>query len=225
MSKKIKDVFGLWQIKEEPVEYKEGIPHLYGSSVIPKRIVPFSKCKKEIDKVDTGVHFYEYDEKFFHVFESEYKTKKVLEVLKEYKCVITPDYSVYTDMPLIMQKYQIYRSHAIGAYLRQNGIKIIPNIRWGEEETYEVAFNYVEPWGIVSVGVEGAGKNKKNTECFEKGFIKMLETIDPETVLTYGTLSPALKYECEVRKIGIKEYKTEIEKRLERASKKEYSIF
>lgn len=45
-------------------------------------------------------------------------------------------------------------------------------------------------------------------------FQKMLETIEPETVLCYGNLSDAMKYECKRRLVNVKEYGTEISKRM-----------
>jgi len=94
----------------------------------------------------------------------------------------------------------------------QNGIKVIPNVRWGDERTYEFAFDGIDKWGIVAVGVQGGYRDKENTEYFEQGFYKMLDVLEPETILCYGNLSDGLKSECNFRKITIKTYPTEISK-------------
>lgn len=102
--------------------------------------------------------------------------------------------------------------------MEHNGIKVIPNIRWGDERSYEFAFEGVEQWGIVAVGVQGAYRDKENACFFEKGFLKMLDVIDPETVLCYGKLSAEMEFEAERRKINIKTYPTEISKRIEKST-------
>lgn len=55
-------------------------------------------------------------------------------------------------------------------------------------------------------------KLKESTYYFEKGFYKMLEVLEPETILCYGNLSESLKAECELRRIGIKTYQTKTSK-------------
>lgn len=226
--KPVKDVFGLWQIDflgGAGFRGKYEIPYVHGTSQIPESLVPFSKCKNETDCADKAVHFYEYDEKFAFELESEDRFTKLLEMLRKYKCVILPDFSVYRDLPLAVQINQVYKSRAAGAFLEHNGIKVIPNIRWGDERSYEFAFEGVEQWGIVSVGVQGAYRDKENAYFFEKGFLKMLDVIDPETVLCYGKVSREMEFEAEQRKIRIKTYPTEISRRIKVDEKKQTELF
>ena len=217
MSKKpVKDVFGLWQIEMlESGEFagKYDFPLISGTSKVPEILIPFSMCAKELDTQNKAVHFYELDEKFVSCLDSKAKITKKLEIFKRYKCIILPDFSIYRDMPLSMQIFQTYKSRAVGAFLEHNGIKVIPNIRWGDERTYEFAFDGIEKWGVVAVGTLGAYGDKINTNYFENGFIKMLEELDPETVLCYGNISDGLKNECSLRKINVIIYPTEISKR------------
>lgn len=118
--------------------------------------------------------------------------------------------------------------------MEHNGIRVIPNIRWGDERTYDFAFEGLLQWGVVAVGVLGVYKNKDNAYYFEKGFraptlvllsflrgkkdarrgyMEMLRVIESETVLCYGKLSDGLKGECALRKINIKEYPSDVSKR------------
>lgn len=111
-----------------------------------------------------------------------------------------------------MQIFQVYKSRAIGNFLMQNEISIIPNIRWGDERTYEFAFEGIDKWGVVAVGAQGGYRDNENTQYFENGFYKMIEVLDPATILCYGELSDSLKAECSLRKIALKTYQTEISK-------------
>ena len=211
MSKKpVKDVFGFWKIKNADFVGKYEFPIINGTSEIPEALVLFTNCEKELKPENKAVHFYQYDENFVSCIDSEVKLTKKLKTLKKYQSVILPDYSVYRDMPLAQQIFQVYKSRAIGNFLMQNGIKIIPNVRWGDERTYEFAFDGIEKYGVIAVGIQGAYRDNKNEYFFEKGFYKMLDILDPESILCYGKLSNGLQSECNLRKINIIEYQTEI---------------
>ena len=110
---------------------------------------------KETETINKAVHFYQLDENFVGCLSSKTKLTKKLETFSKYQSVILPDFSVYRDMPLAMQIFQVYKSRAIGNFLMQNEISIIPNIRWGDERTYEFAFEGIDKWGVVAVGAQG----------------------------------------------------------------------
>lgn len=82
------------------------------------------------------IYNYDNDEDDF-LFERIWRNpRKYLEVLQRYEGVILPDFSLYRDMPLVMQLWNIYRSRAIGHWLQMNGVTVIPNIRYGDRRTY-----------------------------------------------------------------------------------------
>lgn len=219
MSKKpVNDVFGFWQIKGAELSGKYEIPVLHGTSKIPDDLVPFTDCENEKNPEQKAVHFYQFDEYFINSLESKTKLPKKLKILKKFQSVISPDYSVYRDMPLAQQIFQIYKNRSVGNFLMQNGIKIIPNVRWGDERSYDFAFDGIDKWGVVAVGIQGAYGSKDNSEYFERGFYKMLEVLEPETILCYGKLSNGLKSECNFRKINIKSYQTKISKALRKTN-------
>lgn len=223
--KPVKDVFGLWQIKGAELAGKYEIPVIHGTSKIPCSLVPFTKCGKEAEPENKAVHFYQFDENFVNCLESHAKLTKKLETFRKFKSVILPDYSVYRDMPFARQIYQVYKSRAIGNFLMQNDIKVIPNVRWGDERTYDFAFDGIDKWGVVAVGVQGAYRDKENAEYFEKGFYKMLKALEPETILCYGNLSADLNAECEYRKIQVKTYPTEISKIPNKINSQQLGLF
>lgn len=167
--------------------------------VIPNNLVPFSKMAKA-DPNSFAVCEYENDSEFKDLLiNPEIYVKEIA----KYEGFITPDCSIYRDMPFAAQVTNIYRSRAIGYYMQKNGIYVIPNIRWGDERTYStklfsepIAFAGIEKNSIISVGSYGQIKDKVNKYYFEAGFDAMMKNLSPTTVLIYGVLPEeiGLKY-------------------------------
>ena len=160
--------------------------------IIPENLVPFSKK----DRVDNPSAFavceYENDMEFKEILTNP---EEYVEVLKRYQGFITPDCSVYRDMPLAIQITNIYRNRAIGYYFQSQGIYVIPNIRWGDERTYtrkclpeRIAFMGVQKNSIVAVGSYGQLKDRVNRYYFESGMEAMMETLEPKVVLVYSQM-------------------------------------
>ena len=115
--------------------------------------------------------------------------------LKKFQAFITPDASLYWDMPFAAQIVNKYRNHVIGYYMQTKGVYTIPNVRWGDERTYttkcfpeKLAFLGVEKHSIVSIGSYGVVKGKLEKMHFKAGLESMLETLEPEVVLVYGSM-------------------------------------
>ena len=107
-------------------------------------------------------------------------------MLKSFDGVITPDFSLYRELPMSMQIWNTYRNRALGHWFQSNGIDIIANIRWGDERTYNFAFEGIEKGGTVAVSTNGCIKDKLNRFYFKKGLAKMIETVEPSTIINYS---------------------------------------
>lgn len=164
--------------------------------IIPDNLVPFSKRHKVNPKA-FAVCGYENDSEFSELL---INPEKAAEEIKEFQGFISPDCSIYRDMPLSLQITNIYRNRAIGYFFQSKGIYVIPCVRWGDERTYtrnylpeKIAFAGVERKGIVSIGSYGQIKNKVNRYFFEEGLDSMLETLEPKVVLVYSKLPDDIK--------------------------------
>lgn len=58
-----------------------------------------------------------------------------------------PDFSLYREMPLAMQIWNTYWNRTIAYWLQSNGVDIVPNVRWGDERTYRLAFEGLQMGG------------------------------------------------------------------------------
>lgn len=158
-------------------------PVIWPTYEIPDKLISFSKCISSKD-YDAWVHFYEDDYLFERIWRHP---KKYLTILKRFKGVILVDFSVYRDMPLIMQLWNIFRSRAIGHWLQINGIKVIPNIRFGDERTYNVCCDGISPRCVIAVGTHGTIKNRIDRIFFERGLECIVKRLDPVAIIVYGS--------------------------------------
>ena len=158
---------------------------------IPANMVPFSKR----DSVDSPARYavceYELDRNFAPLLKNP---AAYVKELRKFQAFVSPDASLYWDMPLATQITNKYRNHAIGHYLQKQGIYVIPNVRWGDERTYTcdflpepLAFLGIERHSIVSVGSYGLVKTAEEKAHFKAGLAAMLDWLEPEVVLVYGS--------------------------------------
>ena len=90
-------------------------------------------------------------------------------------------------MPLVMQKWSTYQGKAIGVWLQNEGIEIIPNVRFADERSYNFCFDGVEKHSTVALGTHGCIKKLTDRAYFEKGLAEMVNRLQPQTIIVYGT--------------------------------------
>lgn len=141
--------------------------------------IGYDKINQCEDK-DKIVHFFLDDNRFGSVYN---QTDEKVEALKAFKAVLTPDFSMYTEMPLALQLYSCFKNRWVGAYLQSKGIKVIPTVRWGNLESFNYCFDGIEKGSIVAVSTVGLKSDKSN---FMLGYNEMYRRIKPEAVVCYG---------------------------------------
>ena len=158
------------------------MPIIKNDNFIPSDLTGFNYAKTNKEK-NTGIHFYIDDYQFERVWNNP---EKYVDVLMDYECILSPDFSLYMDMPMPMKIWNIYRSRQIGAFYQSQGIKVIPTISWAEPETFEFCFQGIPKGSIVSVSTIGVKQNKEALQIWEDGMREMIRRIEPSTILVYG---------------------------------------
>lgn len=168
-------------------------PKVYAQSIdFDCEFLPFNIYRGSKNKSDFGVHFFIDDYHFECLWQ---KIEKYVNMLREAKVVVGPDFSVYEDMPIAMQVYNIYRNRAVTAYLQSRGVKVIPVISWSDEDSFKWCFDSIEIGSFVAVSSNGVTKNKSALQAFLKGYRKMKEKIQPSKILFVGRVPKELKDE------------------------------
>lgn len=158
------------------------MPKIRNDGYIPKELVGFNYAKTS-ERKDVGIHFYVDDYQFERIWNAP---EKYVDLLKEYECILSPDFSLYMDMPMPMKIWNIYRSRQIGAYYQSRGIRVIPTLSWAEDATFEFCFLGIPEGSIVSVSTVGVKTDDEALAVWYSGMRRAMEVIKPSAVLVYG---------------------------------------
>lgn len=159
-----------------------GWPLLAPVDVKPKGLVTF-----EVATAD------KHPDDFCHFFIDDYRIERLwnqperyIDTLRKYDGVLSPDFSMYTDMPLPMQAWNSYRSKALARYWQESGITVIPTLCWSDERSYEFAFQGVPQRSAVAVSTVGVVRSREARRMFEQGLREAIAQLLPQRVIWYG---------------------------------------
>lgn len=176
-----------------------GIPVIEPEEYVRCEFIPFNYAKSCKERDRKGVHFFVDDYQFNRIWQTP---DKYLNMLSEFDCVMSPDFSTYTDFPKALQIYNHFRKHWIGAYLQLHGIRVIPTISWSDEKSFEWCFDGEPVGSTVAVSSVGCMSSKRKEAAFLKGYEEMIRRLDPETIIFYGKVPEG----CQGNIVNIKSF-------------------
>ena len=177
-----------------PIVGYYGIPEMKPTDTVGDKFLRFMDWKEVDDPAEYIAHFYYDDYKFISAWR---EPDKYIDRLRQFKAVISPDFSVYTDFPRALQILACYRRQWCGAFWQEYGIDVIPDVVWGDEDSFDYCFDGIPVGGTVAVSSVGVKRDKSwnNAEgdMFKKGYDEMLKRLEPTTVLFYGDMIDGLE--------------------------------
>lgn len=153
----------------------------------PKKIMPFDKALNYQGVLsEVFVCTYARDCSFERVRRNP---KRYINFFKRCAGLIGFDFSVHSDMPTVKQKSQMNDNLSLTYFYGKEGIKIIPNIRYGDDDLSDEFLSAIPKHTLIAVGTHGFIKEipqKAEWYCFLEKIIKELE---PSGIIIYGKLS------------------------------------
>lgn len=136
------------------------------------------------DRHAMGIHFFCHDRRF----EGMWNDKNKLLALADFYCAATPDFSVYTDMPLAFQVWQRFRSQYLGAYMQNCfGMNVIPTLCWSTEDSFEFTFDGIPKGSTVVTNSLGIYQNEHQICSLHRAGLKeAIRRIEPKKIWVYG---------------------------------------
>lgn len=148
----------------------------------PSKLIGFNYVLNKPD-YDAGVHFYLDDYQFERIWRNPVE---YIEKLAEFDCVLTPDFSLYMDMPIAMKIWNTYRSRLIGQIMQDFGLTVIPTVSWAEQATYEFCFDGLPKNATLSISTIGVKRDKELYFIWKNGVDAMIDMLSPKRLIIYG---------------------------------------
>lgn len=187
------NVFENQEIMQFPCNNTYGLPEMKATDITGDKMLRFMDWKEVDNPEDYIAHFYYDDYKFIQAWRNP---NKYLDQLAKFKAVVSPDFSLYTDFPKALQILSCYRRQWCGAYWQLMGIDVIPDVVWGDEDTFDFCFEGIPKHSTLAVSTVGVKNDKewngKQGEIFRKGYNEMLKRLEPTTILFYGDMIEGL---------------------------------
>lgn len=201
----IKDVFGAFLV--ENAQFSKGkydMPVVRSNiDELPTSLFSYQKVgKKKLElQPKTALHFYVYD----YIFDGEHGVWNALirgtefargfnlGKLEGFDYIIVPDFSLYMDMPVEWQIWNVYRGRVVAHALQELGYKVIINVRWTDETSYEFCFEGIEEGSIIAVGSYGCSKERIDRALFDNGLEEAIKRLRPKSIIIYGSLTNTAK--------------------------------
>jgi len=167
-----------------PTDNLWDIPTIKASMAEPNELVGFNFMLSRKGKPSKWLHCFLHDYQIQRLWNNP---DAYIAAIKRrgYGGILSPDFSLYMDMPLALQIYNTYRNRWVGAYMRTHGIQVIPTVSWSGPKSYDFCFLGIEPHGTVAISTVGINKPDVVSGFFE-GYAAMMDRLEPRNVLIYG---------------------------------------
>ncbi|MDO4575902.1 MAG: DUF4417 domain-containing protein [Planctomycetia bacterium] len=167
------------------LESELDIPAMWSEiHVEPNRLIPFNQVKTfRGDRANIGVHFFLDDYQFERVWN---RPERYAQMLDGFACVTTPDFSMYSDMPQVMQMWNHYRKQLIGQFWQNRGLTVVPTLNWSSQRSFQFCFDGIPKHSTVAVSSVGCCKNPTVREKWIQGMNMAVQVLQPRNILFYG---------------------------------------
>lgn len=176
------EAYNLPYVDLERTEGFYQMPIIESEAYIPNGLMGFNYALTSKDN-SKGIHFYVDDYQFERIWNDPHK---YINVLRDFDCVLTPDFSLYMDMPIAMKIWNVFRSRLIGQMMQDEGLTVIPTVSWAEPETFEFCFDGLPEGGVMSISTVGVKQNDSAFDIWKAGATELLKRKKPAALLVYG---------------------------------------
>ena len=160
---------------------KFDMPVLAPTIYKPKSLVGFNQLKTANNSA--GIHFYLDDYQFERFWN---RPGLYIDKLSQFDCVLTPDFSLYQDMPLPMMIWNVYRSRLLGQMMQQLGLIVIPTVSWADKRSFDFCFDGLPSRSTLSISTIGVKKSSEANKMWQRGVLEMISRLHPKQLLIYG---------------------------------------
>lgn len=179
------DVFRWGRIKDAKLTGKYDMPQLSPCvSADPQNPVVFHIAKSSTHPQNSWYHFFEDDYQFERFWS---RPNTYLEMLKRFQGGISPDFSMYLDMPKAQQIWNCWRNRTMAYWMQQQGLNVIPNACWGDLGSLDWAFDGLPENSVLALTTQGCmQKTDHRKQVLVNGIHELIRQKHPTKLVVYG---------------------------------------
>lgn len=173
-----------------------GIPVLHcDTDVYPDFLALYRERSLYHKTLLTGVCFYAYDREFdgenglFNAiyYDNKERLKYFKERFRNVKFIITPDYSVFGDMPRIENLHRIFKARIVALWFIFELHKVvIPNISYTDEDDFSICFSGLETCSVIAFNAKGHVKYPGERKLLEAAVKYAVDNLQLKAILVYS---------------------------------------
>lgn len=118
--------------------------------------------------------------------------------MRKFKGYLSADFSMWLDMHPAEKYYNAFRNHALAQFAQNHGIPTIMTLSWAGYDTFDYAFDGIEPEGIYAVSNIGANKDFISRKMFRAGLHEAIRILNPAGLIFMGS-GTQYRLPCEYR--------------------------
>lgn len=164
-----------------------GIPDMAPSQSIPTSLAAWHVARQRAHAATTAgaVHFFLDDYRFEPAWSSPIRA---LVRVREVGMALTPDFSLWRDMPRAASIWNVYRARWCGAFWQSHGVDVIPTVMFGAPDTFDFCFDGMPVGGVVALSSMSVGADDDSQRIYRAGLEQLIERVAPSVLLSYGRL-------------------------------------
>lgn len=153
---------------------------------VPERLIAFSEAvrRNTVPDPTAWVHFYEDDYRFERLWKTP---EKFLDQLRQFAGVISPDFSLYRNMPTAQKIHNTFRNQLLGAWFQAKGIQVIANVRVSGIESIPYSLAGTPRQSTLALGLHGCTKDPTNRVHVIEEVRLICDLCEPTSLLIYGS--------------------------------------
>lgn len=132
-----------------------------------------------------ALHFFLDDYRFETAWASP---ERLLPRVSAVGATLSPDFSLWRDMPRAAQVWNVYRNRWLGAYWQSQGLEVIPTASWSTVDTFDFCFDGIPAGATVAISSVGIRASDVDKTLFRTGVRELISRTQPGLLLCYGEL-------------------------------------
>ena len=158
----------------------------------PQYLVPHYRLKNTTMTCGVCPCFYTADRNFERAWSNPRAFSKTL---MRYSYVLSPDFSVYLDMPRPMQLASILKNKALAAWWQECGLNVIPSVSWTTVEHIEEDLEGWPKHSVIAINSTRLGRDRRAKHNWVEGYEATISILEPSFILRYGARQDGEKEE------------------------------